>query len=60
MSVDELAVVEVPPAPRTAGRPATPARRTGPHLRHERVLLRDGARLLAGMDEVGRGSLAGR
>ena len=33
--------------------------RTAPHLRHERVLLRDGARLLAGMDEVGRGSLAG-
>ncbi|GEL94363.1 ribonuclease HII [Cellulomonas composti] len=29
------------------------------HLRHERALLRDGARLLAGMDEVGRGSLAG-
>nr|WP_051016233.1 ribonuclease HII [Cellulomonas massiliensis] len=40
-------------------RRAEPARRTGPHLRHERVLLRDGARLLAGMDEVGRGSLAG-
>ncbi|WP_421740783.1 ribonuclease HII [Cellulomonas sp.] len=39
------------------GRPAPP--RTPPHLRHERVLLRDGARLLAGMDEVGRGSLAG-
>ncbi|MEZ0448640.1 ribonuclease HII [Cellulomonas sp. ICMP 17802] len=33
--------------------------RSAPHLRHERVLLRDGARLLAGMDEVGRGSLAG-
>ncbi len=30
-----------------------------PHLRHERALLRDGARLVAGMDEVGRGSLAG-
>lgn len=59
MSVDELAVVEVRPAPRTAGRPATPARRSGPNLRHERLLLRDGARLLAGMDEVGRGSLAG-
>lgn len=30
-----------------------------PHLRHERQLLREGARLVAGMDEVGRGSLAG-
>jgi ribonuclease HII len=38
-------------ATRTAGRT--------PHLRHERALLRDGARLVAGMDEVGRGSLAG-
>ncbi|WP_426595227.1 ribonuclease HII [Cellulomonas sp. McL0617] len=35
------------------------APRTPPHLRHERLLLRDGGRLLAGMDEVGRGSLAG-
>lgn len=33
--------------------------RPGPHLRHERALLRSGARLVAGMDEVGRGSLAG-
>ncbi|WP_034622660.1 ribonuclease HII [Cellulomonas sp. URHE0023] len=33
--------------------------RPAPHLRHERLLLRNGARLLAGMDEVGRGSLAG-
>ena len=41
-----------------APRPAR-AVRSGPHLRHERVLLRDGARLVAGMDEVGRGSLAG-
>ena len=39
--------------------PRTPVTRVAPHLRHERVLLRDGARLLAGMDEVGRGSLAG-
>ncbi|WP_449385401.1 ribonuclease HII [Cellulomonas soli] len=30
-----------------------------PHLRLERSLLREGARLVAGMDEVGRGSLAG-
>ena len=30
-----------------------------PHLRHERQLFRDGALLVAGMDEVGRGSLAG-
>ena len=40
----------------TAGRRAT---RPGPHLRVERSLLREGARLVAGMDEVGRGSLAG-
>lgn len=33
--------------------------RPSPHLRHERALLRDGARFVAGMDEVGRGSLAG-
>ncbi len=39
--------------------PRPPTVRAAPHLRHERVLLRDGARLLAGMDEVGRGSLAG-
>ncbi|GIG38436.1 ribonuclease HII [Cellulomonas phragmiteti] len=36
-------------------RPARPA----PHLRHERALLRGGLRLVAGMDEVGRGALAG-
>ena len=45
------------PSRRTERRPRAP--RTPPHLRHERLLLRDGARLLAGMDEVGRGSLAG-
>jgi ribonuclease HII len=39
--------------------PRAPVARVVPHLRHERLLLRDGARLLAGMDEVGRGSLAG-
>jgi len=43
----------------TLATPRTAVPRTAPHLRHERVLLRDGARLLAGMDEVGRGSLAG-
>lgn len=32
---------------------------SGPHLRLERTLLREGATLVAGMDEVGRGSLAG-
>jgi len=41
-----------------ASRPAPVARRA-PHLRHERALLRAGAVLVAGMDEVGRGSLAG-
>ncbi|WP_309713092.1 ribonuclease HII [Pseudolysinimonas sp.] len=30
-----------------------------PTLRHERILLREGARLVIGMDEVGRGALAG-
>ncbi len=30
-----------------------------PSLRLERALLRDGARLVVGMDEVGRGALAG-
>lgn len=32
---------------------------TVPTLRHERLLLRDGARLVIGMDEVGRGAIAG-
>jgi ribonuclease HII len=32
---------------------------TVPTLRHERTLLRDGARLVIGMDEVGRGAIAG-
>jgi ribonuclease HII len=30
-----------------------------PTLRHERQLLRDGARLVIGCDEVGRGAIAG-
>ncbi|MDM7856075.1 ribonuclease HII [Cellulomonas alba] len=49
------------PAPARGRSAVPPARgiRTAPHLRHERVLLREGARLVAGMDEVGRGSLAG-
>ena len=47
-----------PATARTAA-PGTSSVRAVPHLRHERLLLRDGARLLAGMDEVGRGSLAG-
>lgn len=44
-----------------APRSAAPRRSTRPvpHLRHERALLRDGALRVAGMDEVGRGSLAG-
>ncbi|MDT0167007.1 ribonuclease HII [Actinotalea sp. AC32] len=34
-------------------------RRPRPDLRHERALLRSGARVVVGMDEVGRGALAG-
>ena len=45
-------------SPAPAGGAARPGRPT-PHLRHERGLLREGAALVAGMDEVGRGSLAG-
>lgn len=40
-------------------RPATPSRSSTPSLRVERSLQRDGYRLIAGMDEVGRGALAG-
>lgn len=43
---------------RARGARRAPAR-TAPHLRHERALLRTGLRFVAGMDEVGRGSLAG-
>jgi ribonuclease HII len=42
---------------RATARPA--AARRSPTLRHERALLGSGARLVAGMDEVGRGALAG-
>ncbi len=42
----------------TGAAPA-PARSRRPTLRHERALLRAGAELVAGMDEVGRGALAG-
>jgi ribonuclease HII len=38
---------------------ATPVRSRKPSLRVERALQRDGHRVLAGMDEVGRGALAG-
>lgn len=42
------------------GRPTDRGRRTvSPDLRQERALLRAGARVLVGMDEVGRGALAG-
>jgi len=47
-------------ATRTAARPVRRGTaRPAPHLRHERALLRAGLRYVAGMDEVGRGSLAG-
>ena len=39
--------------------PVATGARAVPHLRHERALLRAGAVLVAGIDEVGRGSLAG-
>ncbi len=42
----------------TTGTRRAPVRAV-PHLRHERALLRTGLRYVAGMDEVGRGSLAG-
>jgi ribonuclease HII len=42
-----------------AGRSKPPQRSRKPNLRVERALQRDGHRLLAGMDEVGRGALAG-
>lgn len=40
-------------------RPRAPRRSSVPTLREERRLLRDGSRLVAGVDEVGRGALAG-
>lgn len=40
-------------------RPAAPSRSSKPSLRVERSLQREGYRLIAGMDEVGRGALAG-
>ncbi|MGW6267310.1 ribonuclease HII [Cellulosimicrobium funkei] len=46
------------PEPARAPARRAPARRR-PDLRQERAMLRDGARLVAGMDEVGRGALAG-
>jgi len=48
-----------PTPPRSARSRATTAARRSPTLRHERALLGNGARLVAGMDEVGRGALAG-
>ncbi|GAB2697904.1 ribonuclease HII [Thalassiella azotivora] len=50
-----------PPGPGGAAAPPGPRRGAGaaPSLREERRLLREGHRLVAGMDEVGRGALAG-
>lgn len=57
MTVLDRAVVA---APVGASRPSRPqSSRPVPHLRLERTLLRAGSSLVAGMDEVGRGSLAG-
>lgn len=46
------------PAPRPAARRAGP-RSSRPNLRLERALMREGHGILVGMDEVGRGALAG-
>ena len=52
-------------SPTDGGRPARPrgdaaaARGCAPSLRVERALLREGHLLVAGVDEVGRGALAG-
>lgn len=51
--------VAVEAAARTTARTGRRTARPAPHLRHERALLRTGLRFVAGMDEVGRGSLAG-
>ena len=45
--------------PRSDGRAVSPTGPRRPSLRVERALQRDGHRVLAGMDEVGRGALAG-
>lgn len=50
------------PATRTRGKTPTaktPASRKAPTLRHERTFRSSGVRYLAGVDEVGRGALAG-
>lgn len=47
------------PAARAGARRPAPSPATPPSLRVERQLLREGHPLVAGMDEVGRGSLAG-
>lgn len=50
----------LPPAPvKAAPLPATGPRSKAPTLRHERTFKASGARYLAGVDEVGRGALAG-
>ncbi|HYH77223.1 MAG TPA: ribonuclease HII [Arthrobacter sp.] len=50
----------LPPAPaKSAPLPATGPRSKAPTLRHERTFKASGARYLAGVDEVGRGALAG-
>lgn len=43
----------------TTARPPARSSSPAPSLRHERALLREGHRWVAGMDEVGRGALAG-
>ncbi|QCB93979.1 ribonuclease HII [Cellulomonas shaoxiangyii] len=60
-AVPDVASAGTAPAPalRPTARAGRTSARPAPHLRHERALLRDGHTFVAGMDEVGRGSLAG-
>lgn len=57
--VDLTGAAEAPARRPARARTTSAVQRSAPTLRHERALLRGGAVLVAGMDEVGRGALAG-